>query len=248
MTLHDVEQGFRALLLGREPRFFAGIEATRQRVYRDLVRTNLLGAVDRACPQARRLFPREFAELSARWLAESPPTTRFLWEVPAQFTAWLMGQPESSLPHAAFAELCHFEALEIEVTLSPSTTAASASSSSSSTSSSPPFSAEAELTLDASARLAVYRHPVHHVTAQTTSLPSPSSSPTVLLCFQRQEVFAARVLSPAVAKVLVLTSQGARFGAAVAAVVAEAVAAGLVFDEGVLHADLGELVDVLTVR
>lgn len=242
MTLHDVERGFRGLLLEREPRFFAGIETSRQRVYRDLVRTNLLGAIERACPHARRIFPHEFAELSARWLTESPPTTRFLWEVPTQFTTWLLAQPESALPHSAFAELCHFEALEIEVTLAPS------SITSSSSAPPPSPSEDAELTLDASARLSVYRHPVHHVTAQTTTLPPPSSSPTVLLCFQRHEAFAIRVISPAVAKVLVLTSQGARFGAAVAVVVSEAVAAGVAVDEGVLRADLAELADVATGR
>jgi hypothetical protein len=230
VSLDDVEKGLRGLLLGAQPALLPGVDEQRQQVYRRLVRNNLVGTLERACPHARRLAGAAFDDVAARWLATSPPTTRLLRDVPAQFTAWLAEQDPTTLPHGSFPELCHFEALEIEVTLSETASHDVA-----------PLDDGAGLFLDPSARLAIYRHPVHTVTKATTTWPAPAPLPIVLLCFQRAELMAAQVLSPAVGKLLLLTSQGASLGAAIGSLVEEGGSAGVVVDTGRLRADLVDL-------
>ncbi len=236
MTLRDVEAGFKRLLLDERPAFF-GDDAEgqkRQRVYRRLVRNNLMGTIDRACPHARRLAGDvAFDALVARWLSTSPPTTRLLRDVPGEFTAWLQqtqAQQPTSTPHPSFAELCHFEALEIEVTLSEVSAHAAG-----------PLDEARGLLLDASARLCVYAHPVHHVTSTTTTWPAASAAPVALLCFQRAELFAVQPLSLGVAKVLMLCADGRPLADAIAVVVDEGSAAGVIVDRGRIKADLVDL-------
>lgn len=230
MSLNDVERGFRALLLHESPTLFAGVDEGRQRAYRELVRNNLRGTLDRACPHARRLFTDAFDALTSRWLAEAPPTTRLLRDVPSAFAAWLATLPPSSLPHPAFAELCHFEAVEIEVVLAETTVHGAA-----------PMKDASQVVFDTSLRIGVYLHAVHRVRSTTTELPASSPVPHVVVCFQRAEAFEVRPVSPAVGKVLMITSQGAAVGAAIDAVVAEAVGAGVSVDVGRLKSDLVDL-------
>ncbi len=235
MTLASTEAALRALLLGREPTWLAGVDRRRQRVYRDLVRSNLLNTIERACPHARRLHRADFDDVAARFLAEAPPTTRLVRDVPAQFTAWLMQQEPATLPSSArsgaFGELCHFEALEIEVTMSETGRHQTAGA----------VVDDAVFLLDPSARLALYRHPVHRVTSTTTALPAAAAQPVVLLCFQRAEQFVVDVVSPAVAKLLVCFSQGQTLGAGLGVLRAEAAAAGTVVDVARVRADLVDL-------
>ena len=233
MSLAAIEADFRALLLQREPGgAFANV--ARARVYRQLVRGSLLGTLRRACPHALRLHAQAFEELAARFLEESPPTTRLLRDVPGQFTAWLMQQdPSTTLPAAhsgAFAELCHYEALEIEVTLSE-------------TAQHPvtPLRDDAVFQLDPSARLAIYRHPVQRVTSSSTALPAASSQPVVLLCFQRAEQLVVDVVSPALGKLLLLLGAGEALGPALQVLIEEGAAGGVVVDVDRLRAELVDL-------
>ncbi|MDP2340376.1 MAG: putative DNA-binding domain-containing protein [Deltaproteobacteria bacterium] len=232
MSLAKIEAGFRALLLNREPKLFDGVDEARQRVYRDLVRNSLLGTLRRACPHAIRLQGALFDQLAARFLEEAPPTTRLVRDVPGQFTAWLMQEATTStstvLP--AFAELCHFEALEIEVTLSETAAHPLA-----------PLDDDAVPLLDPSARLAIYRYPVHRVTSSSTALPEVSPAPVVLLCFQRAEQFVVVGLSPAVAKLLMLVSQGQTLRAALMVLNDEATSASVEFDRGRVRSDVVDL-------
>jgi hypothetical protein len=233
----DVAGAWRALLLSREPVFFAGASPARQRVYRELVRTTLRGAIRRACPHARRLAGDDvFDGFVDRFLQDAPPTTRLLRDVAGQFTAWLSSLPEAGLPHASFGELCHFEALEIDVTLSPTAQDA------------PPTRAllaeladDAVAVVDPSTRLGVFRYPVHRVTSQTTSWPEPTSTPSFLLCFQRAEAFVVDVVSPAVARVVVMAAEGQPVGAALDVLATEARAAHIDFDRRRVRADLVDL-------
>lgn len=235
----DVAAAWRALLLAREPTFFAATNAppARQRVYRELVRNNLGGALRRACPHARRLAGDvAFDVFVDRFLAEQPPTTRLLRDVAGQFAAWLATLPEDTLPHPSFAELCHFEALEVDVTLSPTTRDA------------PPETAvvadvadDVGVVIDPSTRLCVYRHPVHRVTTTTPSWPQPSSSPSFLLCFQRAEAFVVEAVSPALARVVMMSSEGRTVGASLDVLAAEATTAGVAFDRRRVRADLVDL-------
>jgi hypothetical protein len=223
------------LLLGRAGAPFDGADAARQRVYRDLVQSNLSGALRRACPHAIRLGgAAPFDDLVARFLDEQPPTTRLLRAVPGEFTAWLATLPAGDLPHPSFAELCHFEALEIDVTLAETAHDLGVVAGN-------VVDAEAVVVVDPSARLAAYAHPVHRVTAQTTAWPAATTTPSIVLCFQRAEAFAVDVISPAVARVLVRSTDGAALGAILDELAAEAAASGAVFERGRVRADLVDL-------
>lgn len=225
-----VEAAFRALVFGDADSalvtdVFGDVDVTRRRLYRELVQNNLHSVLRRACPHAVRLAGEAaFDVVIDRFLASQPVTVRFTREIPGAFTAWLMAQPSSSLPDPSFAELCHFEALEVEITLakrSPHIVT--------------PLRPGARLVIDDSARLAIYRHPVHRVTSSTSSWPAPSPLPSVLLCFQRDEVLVVEPLSLALGKVLLHAANGATVDDAVGAVVAEV---GAVVDVGTLRAQL----------
>ena len=217
-TLRDVEETFRALVLSREPRTFADVDEARQKVYRELVQNNLRGTIRRATPHALRLAgPEAYDALVGRFLDEVPIATRFTREIPGAFTAWLMSLPADELPHPAFGELCHFEAIEVEVILALTTPRRP----------SEPVD-DATIVTDSSARLCVYRHPVHKVGKTTSSWPQPLAAPTVLLVFQEAERFVVEPLSLVLGKVLLHAANGASIGAAIDAVVAEATAAGTI--------------------
>lgn len=232
MTSHlrTVEAAFRALVFGDADsavvaEVFGDVDVKRRRLYRELVQNSLHGVLRRACPHAVRLAGEAaFDVVIDRFLASQPITVRFTREIPGAFTAWLMAQSPSSLPDPAFAELCHFEALEIEITLakrSPHVVT--------------PLRPGARLVIDDSARLAIYRHPVHRVTSSTSSWPTPSPLPSVLLCFQRDEALVVEPLSLALGKVLLHAAAGLSVDEAVGAVVAEV---GDVIDGGTLRAQL----------
>ncbi|MBM4279693.1 MAG: DUF2063 domain-containing protein [Deltaproteobacteria bacterium] len=235
----DVARGWRSLLLSREPAFFddAVVPRSRQLVYRDLVRNTLGDVLRRACPHARRLAGEDvFSRLIARFLDERAPTTRLLHAVAGEFTAWLATLPADALPDASFAELCHFEALEIDVTLSPT-----ARQEPPSAGLIPDVDEAGIVVVDPSTRLCVYFHPVHRVTASTTAWPSPLSSPALLCCFQRAEDFAVVIVSPAVARILVAAGEGVSVGAALDRLAAEAAGSEAVFDRRRARADLTDL-------
>jgi len=239
-TLIDVEAGFRALTLGeRDGPVWDGVPVERQRLYRSLVRNNLKGVLQRACPHARRLVgDAAFDVVTDAFLASHRIQTRLTRDIPGEFTAWLQAQatsplPSSTLAHhdgAAFAELCHFEALEIEITLAETTP----------TRPGRPVDV-ARIEMDGSARLAVYRHPVHTVRSTTTTLPPPTATPSVLLCFQRAEAFTVDVVAPAVGKLLMLAAGGATIGEALATLADEAAGHGVAFDRGRLKSSLVQL-------
>jgi hypothetical protein len=243
-SLRDVEAGFRALIMGNDDGtvsgaasggVFAGVPAERQRVYRTLVGNSLRGSIRRSCPHAIRLAGDEaFDAVVDAFLAGCPIQTRLTRDIPGEFTAWLMARASSPSPSSstsitssvAFAELCHFEALEIDVTMSETAPHVPGA-----------LQAGSRVQMDPSARLAIYRHPVQTVTSRSTSLPAAGPQPTVLLCFQRVEAFEVEVISPALGKVLLGSAEGP-VSAAIAAVVEEGRGVGVVIDAGRLRSEL----------
>jgi hypothetical protein len=235
----DVARAWRALLFAPTPVALHGVgpPSAREIVYRDLVRRTLAGTIRRACPHARRIAGEDaFDRLLARAFAEAPPTTPFLHGVPGQYTAWLQTLPVADLPHPAFAELCHYEALEVEVTLATIAREEPPN---------PPTAADIDdgvvVVIDPSTRLCAYRYPVHRVTSATTTWPAMSSTPVFLCCFQRAEVFTTEVVSPAVARTLVLAADGVTVGAALAQLADEARSLRTTFDGRRVRADLVDL-------
>lgn len=223
--LAEVEAALRALTLGSpDGHELAWPDAPRdrQQLVRSMVRRNLIGILERACPHARRIVGESaFGVVCDRFVSSGPLHTRLTREIPSAFASWLLREVPSPLALAStatredvgscFAELCHFETLEIEITLALTTTSHSGEPSD-----------DAFIEIDGSARLAVYRHPVHEVRTTTTALPAAATSPVVLLCFQRDEALRIEVIEPAVGKVLVAAAAGAPVGEAIARVCAEA--------------------------
>lgn len=229
--LDAMAQAWRTITLGTGAPAFDGVDADRQALYRELVQNNLRGILRRACPHAQRLGGEAFSQVIDRFLDEHPIAVRFTRDIPAEFTAWLMTQPPASLPDPAFAELCHFEALEIDVTLSPRSSHIVVERIDPSTTP----------TMDASTRLAVYTHDVLGVTSSSSAWPTPLRQPAVVLCFQANEQFVVERLSVATGKVLLACAGGASVGDAVAAVVREAASQGATVDAGAVMAQLTDL-------
>jgi hypothetical protein len=223
--LVDVEAGLRALTLGEGDDVllpWPDAPHERQQLVRGMVRRNLSGIIERACPHARRIVGvAAFDVVIHRFLSSGPIPTRLTREIPAAFASWLERQSLSPLPPGpsddahdtagvCFAELCHFEALEIAITLAETTTSRPGE----------PVD-DALVELDGSARLAVYRHPVHEVSATTTVLPAEAAAPVVLVCVQRHEAMWVEVIEPALGKLLVSVAAGASVGEALDRVGAE---------------------------
>ncbi len=238
-TLRDVEDGFRDLAFGVDDGeamaggLWAGVPVERRRAYRTLVRNNLRGTIRRACPHAVRLAgDNAFDAVVDAFLAGWPIQTRLTRDIPSEFTSWLMASTPTSGPglsltsSQAFAELCHFEALEIEVTMSETSPHLPGA-----------LGSRSRLQMDPSTRLAIYSHPVHQVTRHSTALPSPGATPTVLLCFQKAESLEVESISAALGKVLLASVDGA-VADAIASVVEEGRVAGVVVDAGHLRSAL----------
>jgi len=241
-TLKDVEATFRALAIGDGGDALVaggafGAAPERLRLYRSLVQNTLRSAIRRACPHARRLGGEARLEAHvSRFLDTSKLETRFVRDLPGAFSQWLLA--DAAEHHrdgddaVAYAELVHFEALEVEVTMAETSPQGGLS-----------LSDDVTLEMDGSTRLCIYRHPVHTVTLQTSALSSlaPSAQPYVLVCFQRAEAFAVEPVAAAVGKVLIACTDGATVGAAIKAVVDEGIALGVSVDVGLVRSALVKL-------
>lgn len=195
-TLSVTERALRSMLLDTDPPLLPEVSERRQRAMRRLVQNTLRGAIARALPHTRRLTPPEsFDALVSRFLAEAPPTTRILREVPREFVRFLASLPIDALPHPSCAELAHWEVLEVEVLFAPDDTAA-------------PLTNDA-LRADPSARLCAYLHDVTQVDEHRSSWPAPSAEPVLLLCFRAAGRVRWRKLSGACARVLASVGEGA---------------------------------------
>ena len=166
--MKGLEAQFRHMLLARERVPFEGMSERSQQVYRRQVRKALTRGVKRAIPIAGRLVGKEaLDDLLARWLADSPPTTRLYWQLPLAFCAWFVTQPDPL--HPSLPELIHWETIEVDVLLAedpaPGLSLAE--------------SAEEGLrpVLHPSARLCIYQHPVHTMTTSSESWPEAMPAP-----------------------------------------------------------------------
>jgi hypothetical protein len=229
--LDAMAQAWRTITLGDGAAAFVDVDADRQALYRELVQNNLRGIVRRACPHAHRLAGQAFSTVIDRFLAEHPIASRFTRDIPGEFTAWLMTQPSSSLPDPSFAELCHFEALEIDVMLSSTSDHIVVER----------IDLATTPHMNLSARLAIYRHDVLSTTASSTTWPALLPQPAVVLCFQANEQFVVEHLSIATGKVLLATAAGATVGEALASVCSEAATQGAHVDRGAVLAQLTDL-------
>jgi hypothetical protein len=232
MKLHDVEESWRALLLGSEERLMPDVEPARQRVYRRLVRSNLMQNCRRAIPISRKLVGDDVVDgWIARFLDEQGPRTRLVRHIPSELAEWLLAQPVESLPHAAAAELVHWEVLEVEVALAPDHEG-------------PGYprvpTPSSRIETHPSARLAAYQHGVHALSSSSTHYPPRSPMPVILLAWRGGERFVWQRLMGGTAKVLVECAQGKTIGDAFVAV-EQSLVDGDVLERPRVMADLVDL-------
>lgn len=205
--LADVERGVRSLCFAATPEPLVGVSGEAQALYRRLVRNSLFRVVKNAIPIAEGLLGAEDTErLITRFLDESPPTTRFLRQVPQEFSAWLSSL-EDPPHHPALAELVHFEAVEIEVQQAPDAEPRLL-----------PTAPDDDAGIEAhpSARLLAYRFPVFHM-KKGSPLPSPTREPTFLVAYRADERMRWVKVPAVVAKTLALCGEGMTLGQALSA-------------------------------
>ena len=233
MKLAELEHGLRALLLAQDEVLIEGADPARQRVYRRLVRGNLMSAMRRGVPILRKLAGHDVVDaLIARYLHEVAPRTRLVRFLPIEFASWLLSLPPAQLPHPAAGELAHWEALEIEVVMAPDVELTAQLSRA-------PLDA-CSIHMHPSTRLCAYRHPVHVLTSSSIQWPAQSAEPALLLAWRAAERFTAHALDGATAKVLVETASGAAIGEAFARIEAS-LGAGDVLDRALVRASLVDL-------
>ena len=199
--MKDLQRQVARMLFDPSPTALEGMSERGQRVYRRQVRRGLMSGVKLAIPIAIELLGRRRVdELLARWLAESPATTRLYWQLPLEFCQWFMEEPDPD--HPALRELIHWETIEVDI-LNAEDPPEGLSLSSEPTEAS-------SVVLDPSSRLCIYTHPVHLMDTASTGWPEPLPGPIFLLAYRRQERLRWTVVSPQVAQLLaaVIETQG----------------------------------------
>lgn len=92
-----------------DPADLARLGEGRWSLYRNLVRSRIVGALAEALPRTVDAAGAErFNRWVARWLDESPPRTRYVRELMPQFVGWLDRLGEGDLP-ACFDDLLRYE-------------------------------------------------------------------------------------------------------------------------------------------
>jgi hypothetical protein len=196
----SLERDLRQLLLARAPAPVHGLDARAQQIYRRQVRKSLLSGARMGVPITRALLtPQGLDELLDRWLDAAPPTTRLYWRLSLDFAAWVAQLPDP--PHPALAELVHWETLEIDVLNAPDPDPAQ------------PLQAELRpdlgAQLDPSARLAIYQHPVFHISEDHPAWPEPSPQPSFVIAWRQHERLRWKIASPDLAQLLAQLANGA---------------------------------------
>lgn len=145
-------------------------------VYRGLVRHALAAAVAEFLPRTQARRGDEFAADVTHWLAAGGPRSRLLRDVPGEFLGFIAPRWRSDAP-PWLAELARHELLEYQVAAAPPPPAVAPA----------PFTLDARLALDASARLVRYAHAVHLLPDELDDRSEPAASPTVLLAYRDRE-------------------------------------------------------------
>ncbi len=151
-------------------------------VYRELVRHALRAAIVQFIPRAHARRGAAFAADFAAWLATGGPRSRLLRDLPGEFLAFITPRWSHSAP-PWLVELARHELLEYVVAAAPPRPALPAR----------PFTLDARLALDPSARLVRHDHAVHLLPDDLDDRSEPAATPTVLLAY-RDPAHAVRYL------------------------------------------------------
>jgi hypothetical protein len=202
-SMKRLEDNVYSLLFGRAPGDVMGLSERGRFIYRRQVRKSLKNGVLPAIPITQRLLGAEqVGALMDDWLAESPPTTRYYWQLPLQFADWLRHTEREG--HPALPELIRWETVEVEVLNAPDADAWTHGDLSRD---------EVRVETHPSARLCVQRCPVHDM-RPGDGWPEPLPAPAFVIAFRRGERFRFKIIDAQVAQLLALSSEGRTLGEA----------------------------------
>lgn len=220
--LATFEDNLRSLLFAETEHYFPELDQRRQNVYRKLVRHNLYDVIRRAIPATRKIAGDTLVDIwISRWLAAQGPQTKLLREVPLQFAAWMQEQPISEMPHPSFAEMIHWEALDLDVLHARDRNdfenqLAHAQESYFTTEA--PQGFDGILVVDPSARLAAYTHAIRNTVEsilaeqdpqniKNLAWPQPLDNPEIMLLYRRDDRVWSAALSGIFANLLMLSAE-----------------------------------------
>ncbi|MCB1154129.1 MAG: putative DNA-binding domain-containing protein [Deltaproteobacteria bacterium] len=197
-----------------------GLSERGHRVYRRQVRLSVKNGVKLAIPIARKLLGKKTIEaILDRWLNENPPETRLYWELPLQFAVWFAARYDEgafadlNLPVAA-PELMHWECVEVAAINAPDgpsddPDAINAVDLSNLEIHDQPAD-DRKVVLHPSARLGVFRHPVHRISLKDAAWPEASDVPFCVLVYRPtgEEYAAWMELDPVTAQALAQAAEG----------------------------------------
>lgn len=190
-----------------DPADLARLGPGRWTLYRELVRSRIVGALGEALPRTRDAAgAARFERWIARWLDESPPRTRYVRELMPQFVAWRDGLAETDLP-PLFDDLLRYEVALHAVGLAPDPTADELRAA--------PFEMHRPARFHPVLRRLDLRWPVHARHCERETAPAPA--PCAVLVYRDPRRFHAETLalSPVAARVLDAMREGGEVTAAV---------------------------------
>jgi len=211
MPLADVERTLHALTLGSAPAYFPGIDRGRQDTYRRLVRSSLSTVIKNAIPLTLgRVGETAVDEVIGAFLAERPPTTRLYRDIPLGFAAWALDKSQSGasdvFPHAAFAELVHWEVAELDVLHAPDASAIDGVAHPDD---------DTRVVFDPSCRLLAYAHPVHRM-RKGDAWPGRTKEVSFVLAHRQGERMKWMELTPTLTQLLAAAAEEIPIGDALA--------------------------------
>ena len=157
----------------------AAVPPERLLVYRHLIRRTLHDVLVDFLPRVRgRRGDDRFAADADAWIAEHGPRSRLLRDLPGEFVAWIAARwsADPSIP-PWLADLARHELLELEIAAAPASPAVPPR----------PFTLDARLAFEASARLVRHAFAVHELPDALGPDDVPRHEHTALLVYRDRE-------------------------------------------------------------
>lgn len=196
--MQSVETAWRDSLFSADPIFFDGMPEVDQLRYREFVRDNIVRSLKAKIPLTKKFASSDqFNAWVTKWLELCGPKTRIYWKLPIEFALWLVEIAGDN--DRAFAELAHFEAMQISCNNAEDSTGPYCERS---------LTPDTCIELDSSCRLCIYHYPIFLLDEESADLPSASATPNFLLLYRRDEETNWLQLEPQFAQFLAQLADG----------------------------------------